>query len=178
MCNRKWNGLWIHTNWRPALSVSRNFSSRAWQQILYMSHHHRLTSIVTVTVLRSARHQTNSSVSTARTRTPGRSQSNSRAYSQTASSSGKSAHAQWYSDLLPGMIPVALLGSVVYLVSIYIYWLWNSIRSFRVWLCCLIGFTIAPGESGTWEISCWSEGARQGAGGRSCRTPGSETNWY
>jgi hypothetical protein len=37
-------------------------------------------------------------------------------YNQSAAS-GKSAHAQWYSDLLPGMIPVALLGSAVYLVS-------------------------------------------------------------
>ncbi|KIM91035.1 hypothetical protein PILCRDRAFT_58810 [Piloderma croceum F 1598] len=37
-----------------------------------------------------------------------------RTYNQSATS-GKSAHAQWYSDLLPGMIPVALLGSVVYL---------------------------------------------------------------
>jgi len=39
---------------------------------------------------------------------------NWRTYTELASSS-KSAHAQWYSDLLPSMIPVALLGSVVYL---------------------------------------------------------------
>jgi len=65
-------------------------------------------------ISRSTWHQTNLKATTARAPAPGRSLSNSRAYSQTASS-GKSAHAQWYSDLLPGMIPVALLGSVVYL---------------------------------------------------------------
>jgi len=39
---------------------------------------------------------------------------NWRPYSKSESSE-KSAHAQWYSDLLPGMLPVALLGSAVYL---------------------------------------------------------------
>lgn len=29
----------------------------------------------------------------------------------------RSAHAQWYADIVPAMIPVALLGSAVYLVS-------------------------------------------------------------
>ncbi|KAG1820356.1 uncharacterized protein BJ212DRAFT_1203319, partial [Suillus subaureus] len=28
-----------------------------------------------------------------------------------------SAHSEWYASMLPGMIPVALLGSAVYLVS-------------------------------------------------------------
>ncbi|KAF7981631.1 hypothetical protein HWV62_32720 [Athelia sp. TMB] len=36
-----------------------------------------------------------------------------RAYSQQPPH--KSAHAQWYSDVVPAMIPVALLGSAVYL---------------------------------------------------------------
>jgi len=35
----------------------------------------------------------------------------SRAYSQ---GSVKSRHAQWYSDIVPGMIPIALIGSTVY----------------------------------------------------------------
>ncbi|KAF7983976.1 hypothetical protein HWV62_18418 [Athelia sp. TMB] len=38
-----------------------------------------------------------------------------RAYSQQPPH--KSAHAQWYSDVVPAMIPVALLGSAVYLVG-------------------------------------------------------------
>ncbi|KAG1863361.1 hypothetical protein C8R48DRAFT_552947, partial [Suillus tomentosus] len=28
-----------------------------------------------------------------------------------------SAHSQWYASMIPGMVPVALLGSAVYLVS-------------------------------------------------------------
>jgi len=36
-----------------------------------------------------------------------------RAYSQQPAP--KSAHAQWYADVVPAMIPVALLGSAVYL---------------------------------------------------------------
>jgi len=35
-----------------------------------------------------------------------------RAYSQ---GSAKSRHAQWYSDMVPGMIPIALIGSTVYM---------------------------------------------------------------
>ncbi|PCH41413.1 hypothetical protein WOLCODRAFT_59599, partial [Wolfiporia cocos MD-104 SS10] len=37
-----------------------------------------------------------------------------------SSASDKSRHAQFYSDLVPGMIPIALLGSAVYL-TIYEY---------------------------------------------------------
>ena len=42
----------------------------------------------------------------------------------------RSAHAQWYADIVPAMIPVALLGSAVYLVShslIYLSPPWFSI---------------------------------------------------
>lgn len=37
---------------------------------------------------------------------------------QAAASKPPSPHAQWYSDMLPGMIPVALLGSAVYIVRV------------------------------------------------------------
>lgn len=38
--------------------------------------------------------------------------------SQAGGAEGKqrSAHGQWYADMLPGMVPVALLGSAVYMV--------------------------------------------------------------
>ncbi|KAG1755872.1 hypothetical protein EDB19DRAFT_1868393 [Suillus lakei] len=36
-----------------------------------------------------------------------------RGYSSTAES--RSAHSEWYASMLPGMIPVALLGSAVYM---------------------------------------------------------------
>ncbi|KAH9844039.1 uncharacterized protein C8Q71DRAFT_731004, partial [Rhodofomes roseus] len=39
----------------------------------------------------------------------------SRQYSASSSDKSPSRHAQFYSDLIPGMIPVALLGSAVYL---------------------------------------------------------------
>jgi len=80
-------------------------SYRLCQSKLDMSHNHLPI------IFRSTWHQISV---TARTRTPVRLPSNSRGYSQPASA-GKTAHAQWYSDLLPGMIPVALLGSAVYL---------------------------------------------------------------
>jgi|ERR1700722_14262290 len=35
----------------------------------------------------------------------------------TSSSGPRSRHAQWYADILPAMIPIAILGSAVYLVS-------------------------------------------------------------
>jgi hypothetical protein len=37
----------------------------------------------------------------------------------TPSGAQKSGHALWYADMVPGMIPVALLGSAVYLVSMH-----------------------------------------------------------
>ncbi|KIJ70290.1 hypothetical protein HYDPIDRAFT_104984 [Hydnomerulius pinastri MD-312] len=40
-----------------------------------------------------------------------------RAYS-TSPSSARSGHANWYASMLPGMIPVAILGSAVYMVSV------------------------------------------------------------
>ena len=36
-------------------------------------------------------------------------------YSQ-KTASGNSKHSEWYRDMIPGMIPIALLGSTVYLV--------------------------------------------------------------
>ncbi|TFK56084.1 hypothetical protein OE88DRAFT_1652680 [Heliocybe sulcata] len=40
--------------------------------------------------------------------------SRTRSYS-TKNASEKSPHAQWYSDIVPGMIPVAILGSTIYM---------------------------------------------------------------
>ncbi|EKM59687.1 uncharacterized protein PHACADRAFT_250344 [Phanerochaete carnosa HHB-10118-sp] len=34
--------------------------------------------------------------------------------SENAGSKSRSVHAQWYAEMLPGMVPIALLGSVVY----------------------------------------------------------------
>lgn len=41
-----------------------------------------------------------------------------RKYSTSPGGSSKSPHAQFYSDLVPGMVPIALIGSVVFLVRI------------------------------------------------------------
>jgi len=38
-----------------------------------------------------------------------------RSYSQ-QTASANSKHSEWYRDMIPGMIPIALLGSTVYLV--------------------------------------------------------------
>jgi len=38
-----------------------------------------------------------------------------RSYSQQSPSASKSRHAQWYSDMVPGMLPIALIGSTVYM---------------------------------------------------------------
>jgi len=38
----------------------------------------------------------------------------SRAYTQ-QTASGNSRHSEWYKDMVPGLIPIALLGSTVYL---------------------------------------------------------------
>lgn len=38
-----------------------------------------------------------------------------RAYSQ-ETTSGNARHSEWYRDMVPGMIPIALLGSTVYFV--------------------------------------------------------------
>ena len=52
----------------------------------------------------------------------------------------KSAHAQWYSDVVPAMIPVALLGSAVYLVCGSI-----SIHTSSDHTICTQGLSLAQG---------------------------------
>jgi hypothetical protein len=40
-------------------------------------------------------------------------------------SESRSAHSEWYASMLPGMIPVALLGSGVYMVSTIVTYMPN-----------------------------------------------------
>ncbi|KAG2152053.1 hypothetical protein BD769DRAFT_1402897 [Suillus cothurnatus] len=44
----------------------------------------------------------------------------------------RSAHSEWYASMLPGMVPVALLGSAVYLVSsvVLVSWVTGFLHGF------------------------------------------------
>lgn len=41
--------------------------------------------------------------------------------SENAGGKQRSAHAQWYAEVLPGMVPIALLGSAVYVVRVLLH---------------------------------------------------------
>lgn len=104
--------------WQAHVSVDRLVGAAATVQVFSSIHHDRLDYFVLVAMsspLLRLHPQWLARSSSRRPASPRRVRYLTQGPEPAKSS--RSPHAQFYSDLVPGMVPVALLGSAVYLVS-------------------------------------------------------------